>query len=402
VDFTAVDPIARALLYEGYRLYPYRASALKNCRPCALGSLYPKSYSLANGACEPWSMQTECLVRGDGHTTLQGLVRFLQASGMDQREVAERAVGLPERALLDLAEQSARIGVSFLDDESSSLQGCVELSVACAAPAIFRVRLRIENDTPDAEADRIRLGAHTMLSPHAVLGVCGGRFLSVIDPPGDVRHLAEACRNRGAWPVLIGDRARQDMVLAAPIILYDFPEIAQESPGNLFDGTEIDELLTLRILTLTESEKQAMRHDDETSALLERTEKLATPQLLALHGGMRPDVAADLQSAGQSADLQSAGPSDDPRRLQIGGHRARTAKPGDRVRLRPARQQDILDLALEGRAARVEAVAEDIEGRVFYTVTLDDDPGRDLGREGKPGHRFFFRREEFDLISGDA
>ena len=216
-----------------------------------------------------------------------------------------------------------------------------------------------------------------MLSTHAVLGVGGGHFLSLIDPPGDVRDLAETCRNRGAWPVLVGDRDRQDMILAAPIILYDFPQIAPESPGNLFDGTEIDELLTLRILTLSASEKQAMNGDERTRALLERTEKLAGDQLLALHGAMRS-------------------PSPPLPREE------RRVRPGDRVHLHPRGRADIFDLALDGRAATIVSLEQDFEGRVFYTVTLDDDPGRDLGMEGKPGHRFFFRREELELLSGDA
>src|SRR5262249_19841736 len=153
-----------------------------------------------------------------------------------------------------------------------------------------------------------------------VLGVTSGRFVSLIDPPDDARTLADGCRNRGLWPVLVGDSGLRDLILAAPIILYDFPAIAPESPGCLFDGTAIDELLTLRILTLSESEKKAMRADEQTRALLERTEKLGNDRLLALHGIMR---------------------------------QARAFEAGDRVRLWPNRRADILDLALEGRSATI-------------------------------------------------
>ncbi len=389
VDFTLAEPIARALLYEGYLLYPYRVSSLKNCRLCALGSLYPRAYSLANGETELWSMQTECLVRGDGQTTLQGRIRFLhplsphpssgESGERGERAIVEREVVLPACALREVARQSARIGFTFPDGAVRALEGCVELRVEVAGDAVFKVHVRIANETPLDPADRPNRIEPTMLSTHAVLGVDGGRFLSLIDPPGDVAALAETCRNRGCWPVLVGDRDRQDLILAAPIILYDFPQIAPESPGNLFDGTEIDELLTLRILTLTPSEKHAMQHDERTRALLERTEQLAGDQLLALHGATR-----DIHFVGAATS-----------RL----------RPGDQVRLRPVAvarsanvpQPDILDLALDGKPATIASIEQDFEGRVFYTVTLDDDPGQDLGREGKPGHRFFFRREELEL-----
>jgi hypothetical protein len=100
VDFTLVDPIARAILYEGYLLYPYRTSSLKNREPCAFGSLYPRAHSVANGETEPWSMQTECLVRGNDQTTLQGMVRFLQAG----ETIVEREVALPACAMGELAK----------------------------------------------------------------------------------------------------------------------------------------------------------------------------------------------------------------------------------------------------------------------------------------------------------
>jgi hypothetical protein len=325
-------------------------------------------------------MQTECLVRGDGRTTLQGRIRFLHREGIEPRNVVEREVALPTSALHDPAKHSVRLGFVFPKSKSSSLEGCVELSVEPAPDSVFKVRLRIENVTPLEQADQNPIAAHTMLSTHAVLGVDGGRFLSLIDPPKGVRDLAETCRNRGLWPVLVGDRDRHDMILAAPIILYDFPQIAPESPGNLFDGTEIDELLSLRILTLTDSEKQAMKGDERSRALLERTENLTGDQFLALHGAMREIDFVD-----------------EPRSL---------FQTGDRVRLRPsaaarsetAAQQDIFDLALEGMPATIASIEQDFEGQVFYTVTLDDDPGRDLGIEGKPGHRFYFRREELECV----
>jgi hypothetical protein len=358
VDFSLVEDIGRAILYEGYLLYPYRTSSLKNCRPCAFGSPYPRIYSQANGDIEPWFMQIECLVRSEDGAAVQGAVRFLHGG-------RERAVVIPEHALPELAQRAAGIAFSFAELQSNSLEGRVELSALPVALSTYKLCVRVENVTPMGSLE------HAMLSTYAVLGVRGGRFLSLIDPPTEARDLAPMCRNRGAWPVLAGDRDRQDMLLVAPIILYDFPQLAPHSPGNLFDATEIDELLTLRILTLTDSEKHELKADERTRALLERTESLSSEQRLALHGTCQPPTAAQ------------------------------TIKPGARVRIRPRGRADVLDLALEGKSATVVSLEQDFEGRVFCTVALDDDPGQDLGVAGQPGHRFFFRSEELEPLSGD-
>jgi hypothetical protein len=71
---------------------------------------------------------------------------------------------------------------------------------------------------------------------------------------------------------------------------------------------------------------------------------------------------------------------------------------GARVRLWPLGTADILDLALKGKTAVIAALEQDYEARVHVAVTVDDDPGRDLGLTGKPGHRFFFRPEEVEPL----
>jgi hypothetical protein len=309
-------------------------------------------------------MQIECLVTGDDSTALQGAVRFLHAH---DRKVEEREVLLVETRVGTLSERPVTTYFSYALEYAVPLRGHVELSADRMAPSVFKLRARIENQTPGGTVD------HAMLSTHAILGVRGGRFLSMIDPPAGTRSLADACQNRGAWPVLVGDPELENLMLAAPIILYDFPEIAPESPGNLFDGTEIDELLTLRILTLSDAEKQAMRSDERTRGLLARSETLAHDQMLALHGRLRASKFADWQ-------------------LELGDH----------VLVRSRGRGDLLDLALNGKPATIVSVEQDFEGRIFYAVAMDDDPGRDLGIAGKPGHRFFFRRDELVLVHGEA
>src|SRR5208282_3514178 len=107
-------------------------------------------------------------------------------------------------------------------------------------------------------------------------------------PPEDLKTLASECSNIGTWPVMVGEEGDRDTMLSSPIILYDYPRIAPESPGSLFDGTEIDEILSLRILTMTDQEKHEMRQSDERARqMLERTENMPQEQFMKLHGALR-------------------------------------------------------------------------------------------------------------------
>ena len=121
-----------------------------------------------------------------------------------------------------------------------------------------------------------------------MIGVTAGEFVSLLEPPAELQSLAADCENVGAWPVLVGDPGQRDTMLASPIILYDYPQIAPESAGDLFDGTEIDEILSLRIMTLTDDEKREIRESDERARLiLERTESMPVEQFMKLHGALR-------------------------------------------------------------------------------------------------------------------
>ena len=90
--------------------------------------------------------------------------------------------------------------------------------------------------------------------------------------------------------MLVGDPAKneRDAMLSSPIILYDYPQIAPESPGDLFDGLEIDEILTLRVMAMSDAEKIEMRQvDEQARKILERTENMSSDHLLKMHGVMR-------------------------------------------------------------------------------------------------------------------
>jgi hypothetical protein len=338
---SAVERIASAVLYEGHILYPYRPST-KNRHRWTFGGLYPEAYCRAAGG-EACSNQVECLVHGHVATTLEAVVRFLhltdrQIGAIDPplavwpadsvpvfrsverlqigdrllqswQEAEERQVALEAASLGDLLESPRELVLAFSGSRRTEpvfdsrgqvvgveartqepLEGIVEVAAVRVADGLFRVRLRVLNRTscPDECSDRDAAVLRSFASTHTILGVRKGEFVSPTDPPPVWRAAADACRNVGGWPVLVGDNGAKDTVLFSPIILGDYPQIAPESPGDFFDGTEIDEMLTLRILTLTDQEKRAMAAvDPRTRDLLARTEAQARESLLSLHGTVR-------------------------------------------------------------------------------------------------------------------
>lgn len=308
---TSVEQIANAVLYEGYLLYPYRHSAVKNRQRFNFGLVYPRLFSDAQGAGNPWFVETQCLVVGGPLTCLQVEVRFLRliervdgekAGRLPSavQEAAECEVAIPAFHLADLL--AAPLEHSFSWPERAEtvegvkrrqmrLHGTARVKVMETDGEVWRIALRIENTSPFAALasdHREAVLLQTFASTHAILRTQEGRFISLIDPPETLRAAAASCTNTGVWPVLAGDGARQDTLLASPIILYDYPQIAPESPGDLFDGTEIDEILTLRILTLTDAEKDEMRRaDGRAKEMLERTEQLGADDLMKLHGVLR-------------------------------------------------------------------------------------------------------------------
>jgi hypothetical protein len=283
-----VEQVADALLYEGYLLYPYRRTAVKNRQRFSFGVLYPESYVAAAepGSADRSFMQIECLLLAAGAANLTLKVRFLQLVGGCQ-EAVERAV-LVDYPLAELLAAPRYRRFAFR--QGQSVAGEVELTARPCDAESIRVRARITNRTalPGGSPSRDQTLALSLVSCHAILTTSSGEFVSLLDPPGELAQAATACENIGAWPVLVGEPGGRDTLLASPIILYDYPTIAPESPGDLFDGTEIDEILSLRILTLTDDEKRELRQsDDRARRLLERTEALTAEDLMRLHGVLR-------------------------------------------------------------------------------------------------------------------
>jgi len=342
MNTNSVNAIANAVLYEGYMLYPYRPSSVKNRQRFNFGVLYPQSYSEAQTGSDACIMQTECLVQGSSLTAIEVRVRFLKLVARSVRkltrpgqstlggasfesvptlevdgkmfagwdEAIECEVNVPAYNLDALAAEPLNWEFAFPAKEETehlrdvsgqlvglivrkqeSVQGRIEIGATRATDGIFRLRVRVENLTlleDDDGLSREKAMPRSLVSAHVLLGVEDGQFISLLDPPEDLKDLASSCQNLGAWPVLVGTEGERDTMLASPIILYDFPQIAPESPGDLFDGTEIDEILALRILTMTDDEKREMRNTDErTRKMLERTETLPMEHLMKLHGTLR-------------------------------------------------------------------------------------------------------------------
>ena len=343
-NFDGIREIADAVLYEGYLLYPYRPSALKNRQRWTIGGLEP-------GA----SFQAQFLVESPDEPRIGLMVRFLHL--LRREDGVEE--GIPRE-----------IGVGPFEFEGGArqipVQGEVEYTAERLAGQIQRITVRVRNLSGPGEALAL------LASTHAIAEVSNGNFVSMTDPPETLREEASRCVNRGVWPVLAGKPGSRQHLLISPIILYDYPQVAPESAGDLFDGTEIDEILSLRIMTLTDEEKTEIRAGDPRARrILERTEALSENDMAKLHGTLRNPRAFEAPSQ---------------------------FKRGDRVRLWPRKNADIMDVALRGKIAEIESVEVDYEDRIHLAVILEDDPGKDLGALRQPGHRFFFSPEEVEPL----
>ncbi len=368
--FDDVRPVADAVLYEGYALYPYRASSLKNRVRWNFGGVYPRTYSQAQSGADHCQASTQCLIVG-AHSELTIEARFLEqlerAAGEDLERARAHSYRRAFGELAALAGSTVETGFSC-----GRLHASLELQVTALEPAVFRISAVLRNESNSPAVERAAALADSLLAAHLLLAVRGGEFVSQLDPPQNLKEISRSCEQGGLWPVLAGKKGQRERVLASPIILYDYPEIAPESSADSCDGTEIDEILLLRVLTLSDAEKAELRQGDARArAILERAEALSGDEQMRLHGRLQKPAAEP----------------------------ASMLRVGERVRLQPKARADIFDIALAGRLATVRAVERDFEDRVHVSVTVDDDPGADLGEQGLPGHRFYFFLDEVERLN---
>ena len=287
-------------------LYPYRATSLKNAQRWTFGGLNPRACCAVNDPASGWCQQTEFLVAGSPETRLMTTIRFLHLCQTDfsagNQSASERVISFGELSLAEIAAVPRRAEFTFPEAERAPVEaayapiaGVCELSVQPLDPELFRVTLRVSNLSSGeiSLATRCGVSPQTMAAVHAVCCVSDGLFISLTDPPEFAEAAARSCHSIGAWPILLGQPGEASLLLCSPIIMCDYPQIAPASPGDLFDGTEIDEILTLRIRTLTDNEKQELYAGDERiRRLLQRSESLSSEQLLSLHAQMQPQIAA--------------------------------------------------------------------------------------------------------------
>ena len=336
----AADPVRQvveAVLYEGYVLWPYRRSALKNRRRWTFGGVYPEAHSRSTGGSDPCTMQTQCLLEADPGAEVSVTVRFLHvvrrtaarwtgkrlqpvdtlevgaARHLSWDEAVEREVTSGPVPLADLLDGPRLVGIDVpagtrrewlwqeppasgqvaapagaLVRSWHALRGQVAVGAERLDRGTWRLTARIRNTTRWRGGPREEVLRRAFVATHTLLGTAGGAFASLMDPPAHLRQAAEGCENVGTWPVLVGEEGARDAMLSSPIVLYDYPRVAPESPGDLFDATEIDELLTLNVLALTEEEqREACGSDPRARELIERTARLTPEERMRLHGTMR-------------------------------------------------------------------------------------------------------------------
>jgi hypothetical protein len=444
INLDAVRSIADAVLYEGYILYPYRASSQKNQSRWQFGVVMAPGYA-ATDPSERTYTQAECVLEHTGQPVVHVMLRFLQVqrrttegSSQGWDEAVEREIevtastaellsdgvveefaiaGGEDREPLDEPGGPDGTGPRYAVRRREPLAGAVSVrAIEVPGPwRAVRLQVRVENQTAVSPVPRRREDAlpTALIAAHTIISVSGGEFISMTDPPIWAQPAVAECQNEGGWPVLADPGGGRQVVLSSPIILYDHPELAAESPGELYDGTEIDEILTLRTLALSDDEKaEARATDPRAAALLDRVESMDAETMARLHGtirSLRPTAASHRDSFdrpdsfGQSDTIShpdSFGPggaggqpgaeqtvpwwdpgadasvSPDTDTVTIGGQQIGR---GSRVRLRPgARRADAQDMFLVGRIADVQAVLYDVEDNPYLAVSLADQPDEDL------------------------
>lgn len=333
--------IADAVLYEGYLLYPYRPSAIKNRQRWSFGILYPPTYAEVRSGTERCQMHSECLLETSGlnalGSTLHLQLRFLHLLSrqvakapedvtetmddsrfepvssllVDGRRVESWDEAVECSAQLELSLETVRQQLQFRFPGSSDTErlrdntgrqigivsrtqqevmGTVSVLLQQIREGLLKLTVEVANTTALDHnlGNRNSALPRSLLSAHTILTVNGAQFISLLEPPGPLRDVVSECKNVGNFPVLVGVPPERDMLLCSPIILYDYPQIAPESAADFCDATEMDEMLTLRVMTLTEEEKDEMRlASDHFRNLLQCTEQNVREQLMRTHGTIR-------------------------------------------------------------------------------------------------------------------
>jgi hypothetical protein len=494
-----VRAVADTVLYEGYLLYPYRATARKNQVRWQFGVLGPPG-AAAQGVGEESGMSVQCLLVGLSDAaadrprfslSVRTRLRFLQLQTRTVERydgqggcfvpVDELAVNderwlswdeaVEQEVVLDHSAEDLRRGTS----REVVIEGHEDVEVLAAATGspssgdvagrivrrrwtlharvtatttrdegCTRLDVRVDNVSQEHPEDPDNSSRDTairtsLIGTHLILEADGARFVSVIDPPEPAAAAARRCVQHRCWPVLAGERPvpeGQDpeaadgeavtsaVVLASPIILYDFPEVAEQSTGALFDSTEIDEILTLRVMTMTDEEKaEARATDPRAREIIDRCDDLSPESLQQLHGILRNPHAMSSGPVARAAPGPGPGPTVtdirnvdppvfgepdvpwwDPAADEAVRPEVDTVvidgvpvSKGSLVRVHPSRRADAQDLFFADRVAKVTAVLSDVDGGVHVALVLADDPAADL--HDWYGRYWYFAPDELEPLA---
>ncbi|MBN3507734.1 hypothetical protein JYB55_02640 [Mycolicibacterium septicum] len=428
--------VADAVLYEGYLLYPYRADSRKNQSRWQFGVLGPADAERA-GIGEDSSLSAQLLVRGHGRPTVSVMVRFLQLQRrtvecladdgsfepVDQLTVADQSWLSWDEAVehqitfgpFDIADLEAPRTLPVVVHPGTDIENVDggrivrrrrqlhgEFTIAVEADAgLVRLTMTVRNCAAPA-LDKDDAIAVSLIGTHLIAEVTDGDFVSLLEPDESAVAAVSRCSRHRCFPVLAGPPGTHDTMLVSPIILYDYPEIAEQSQGDLFDSCEIDEILTLRVMTMTDEEKAGARATDpRAAAIIDRCDSMSPEAMLDLHGVLRDPHAADPGLIPQIPDGidwwdpladNAVDPAVDA--VLINGVRVRR---GSRVRLHPSRRADAQDIFFAGRTAQVASVHEDVEGERHIGVVLDDDPAADL--HAWYGRYLYFAADEVEPLA---
>jgi hypothetical protein len=466
--FASARLVADTVLYEGYVLYPYRASAQKNQLRWQFGVLVPPGHARSSGS-ERWSMRSEVIVDPGDQPLLTVRIRCLQVQHRDIEgtadggvsfspvcsldlddstvvpwdEAVEHEIDIDALALLPLADAvkehrfvlRAGDNVEVLRDHLGDIvgrairrrehvDGVVRIATqrADGDGALLKVSIGVENTTDCDEpgADRDEAMRRSLIAVHTLLAVDDASFVSLLDPATSAERAVASCNSDGTFPVLIGNEATSDVMLSSPIILYDFPGVAPESAGDFCDSTEIDEILALRVMTLTDDEKaEARGTDPRAAAIIDRCDHMPEEIWSRLHGALRSvrpitSTSAAFDDCGpvwvpESSNAIDAAEGDpvpwwDPGQdssfdpftdtMRIGGVEVGS---GTRVRLKPSRRADAHDLFYADRLATVKGVFNDVDGDQHVAVVLDDDPAADMLEW--QGRFLYFHPDEIEVLA---
>jgi hypothetical protein len=448
--------IADAVLYEGYLLYPYRATSSKNQSRWQFGVVGPPGASDA-GIGEDDALSAQFLIDGDGDGELTLVVRFLQLqhrrverdTGDGRFEPVDELISGPKSwvtwdeavecelpfgpfKLADL-EQPRTLEVAVAEHRAAedvdggrlirtraAIQA--ELTVAVErdidVDGLHRVSASVRN-IGAAAADKDTAIATSLIGTHVIGEVVGGEFISLLEPPDSAKGAVARCVQHRCFPVLAGQPGQRDLLLISPIILYDHPEIAEQSEGALYDSCEIDEILTLRVMTMTDEEKaQARATDPLAAAIIDRCDSMSPEAMQQLHGILRnphapggpqrsdprlDELDGQMRSVGLIPEVPEGVDWWDPLAdnavrpdldaVLVNGVRVSA---GSRVRLRPSRRADAQDIFFAGKTARVTSVHQDVDGQEYVGVIVEDDP--DVELPDSYGRYLYFAPDEVEPL----